>query len=253
MKVLGVIPARIGATRFPGKPLALLKGRPLIAHVLERALECDALDRIVVATDDDGIARAVAALGGEAVRTRSDHASGTDRVAEVAALPEFSSYGAIVNIQGDEPLVDARAIAQAIPPVARGEAVIATLAHRSTDPDAYANPDVVKVRIDAAGDALAFARSPFPGVRAEDGFLRHVGLYVYERATLLRFTTLAIKEPERTERLEQLRALGHGIKIRVVLTPYQSRGVDTPADLAALERDWDTLHESPASGKEPLR
>jgi 3-deoxy-manno-octulosonate cytidylyltransferase (CMP-KDO synthetase) len=253
MKVLGVIPARIGATRFPGKPLALLRGRPLIAHVLERAQECDALDRVVVATDDEGIVRAVEAAGGEAVRTRSDHTSGTDRVAEIAAHPAFASYGAIVNVQGDEPLVDARAIVQAVLPVVQGEAVIATLAHRSTDPDAYANPDVVKVRLDAAGDAIEFARAPFPGVRPEDGFLRHVGLYVYERATLVRFALLPVTPPERAERLEQLRALGHGIKIRVVLTPYQSCGVDTPADLAALERDWDTLHESPASGKEPLR
>jgi 3-deoxy-manno-octulosonate cytidylyltransferase (CMP-KDO synthetase) len=253
VKVLGVIPARMGATRFPGKPLALLRGRPLDEHVLRRARAFDALDRVVVATADDGIARVVEDAGGEAIRTRSDHASGTDRVAEVSAMPAFSAYGAIVNVQGDEPLIDPRAIALAALPVARGEAMMATLAHAETDPDQYASPDVVRVRIDAAGDALEFARGPHADALPPEGFLRHVGLYVYERATLARLTALPATEAERSARLEQLRALGHGIKIRVVLTPYQSRGVDTPADLAALERDWDTLHESPVSGKEPLR
>jgi 3-deoxy-manno-octulosonate cytidylyltransferase (CMP-KDO synthetase) len=253
MKVLGVIPARLGASRFPGKPLALLRGRPVIEHVLARARACAALDRVVVATDDDAIAAAVQGAGGEAVMTRADHASGTDRVAEVSARPEFADFGTVVNVQGDEPRIDPRAIAEAAEPVARGDAVMATLAHVEIDPLEFARTDVVKVVLDEAGDAFTFSRAPIESAWSGGAFLRHVGLYAYERATLLRLTALPVVPPEREQRLEQLRALWHGIKIRVVLTPYESRGVDTPDDLAALERDWDTLHEIPSSGKEPLR
>ena len=253
MKVLGVIPARLGASRFPGKPLALLRGRPLIEHVFLRARACAALDRVVVATDDDNIAHVIEILGGEAIATRDDHASGTDRVAEVAALDAFASYGTIVNVQGDEPGIDPRAIESAALPVARGEAVMATLAHLDADEAAFARPDVVKILCDAEGDALAFTRAPAPEAWQGGSFLRHVGLYAYNRATLARLTAFPVAPPEREERLEQLRALWHGIKIRVVITPYRSRGVDTPADLAALERDWETLHGSPSSAKEPQR
>ena len=242
MKVLGVIPARIGATRFPGKPLALLSGRALVLHVLDRARACPALDRVVVATDAEEIARAVEADGGEAMFTRADHVSGTDRVAEVSA--RLPAYGAVVNLQGDEPTLDPRAIAAATEPVVRGEAVLATLAHEEGDPEAIASPDVVKVTVDADGFAIDFTRAPVEGP-----CLRHGGLYAYERATLARFAALPPSPRERAQRLEQLRALDHGIKIRVVLTPWRSRGVDTPADLAALARD----RERPTSGQEPLR
>jgi 3-deoxy-manno-octulosonate cytidylyltransferase (CMP-KDO synthetase) len=241
VKALGVIPARAGASRFPGKPLALLRGRPMIAHVWERASACPALDRVVIATDDEAIAAAARGFGAEAVLTRADHESGTDRVAEVAARPEFADYGVIVNVQGDEPLLDPAALAAAIAPVAAGEAVLATLAHREFDPAAYASPHVVKVTLDANGDATSFARTPPAAAPGPDGFLRHVGLYVFDRATLLRFTSLPPTAEEQAERLEQLRALGHGIRVRVVITPYVSRGVDTPADLAAIESDWDRL------------
>jgi 3-deoxy-manno-octulosonate cytidylyltransferase (CMP-KDO synthetase) len=228
MKVLGVIPARIGATRFPGKPLALLRGRPLVLLVLDRARACPVLDRVVVATDSPEIARVVAADGGEAMMTRADHASGTDRAAEVSVrLPD---YACVVNLQGDEPTLDPRAIAAAAEPLVRGEAVLATLAHVEDDAATLRSPDVVKVTVDADGCALDFSRAPVPAPA-----LRHVGLYAYERATLARFAALPPSARERSARLEQLRALDHGIKIRVVLTPWRSRGVDTPADLAALE------------------
>ena len=241
MKALGVIPARIGATRFPAKPLALLRGRPLVLHVLDRARECAALDRVVVATDAAEIARIVTEDGGDAMLTREDHASGTDRVAEVAErLPE---YGAVVNLQGDEPTLDPRAIAAAVEPILRGEAKMATLAHRESDLEAFASPDVVKVLVGADGFATDFTREPAAAAMTGGSFLRHVGLYAFERATLLRFASLEPTERERAKRLEQLRALDHGINIRVVLTPWRSRGVDTPADLAELE----------SSGQEPLR
>lgn len=238
MRALGVIPARIGATRFPGKPLALLRGRPLVQHVWDRATACPDLARVVVATDDEKIAASVRGFGGEAILTRADHASGTDRVAEVACRPEFRDFGAIVNLQGDEPLLDPAAMGEALVPVAAGEAGLSTLAHRETDPGLFASPDVVKVVTRVDGNALYFSRAPIgpPG-----GFLRHIGLYVFERATLERFTSLSPTPLERAERLEQLRALEHGIRIRVVITSRGSRGVDTPADLAALERDWDAL------------
>lgn len=238
MKALGVLPARAGATRFPGKPLALLRGRPLIAHVWERARACPALDRVVIATDDAAIAQAAGGFGAEAVLTRADHASGTDRVAEVAARPEFAGYAVIANVQGDEPLLDPAALAAAIAPVVAGEAEFATLAHVETDPAAFASPHVVQVLVDERGDALDFSRQPLGGAPP---FLRHVGLYVFARATLLRFASLPPSPREKAARLEQLRALDHGINVRVVITPYASRGVDTPADLAALERDWDVL------------
>jgi len=233
VKVLGVIPARIGATRFPGKPLALLHGRPLVLHVLDRARACSALDRVVVATDSPEIARFVEEDGGEAMLTRPDHQSGTDRVAEVSSrLPD---YGAVVNLQGDEPTLDPRAIEAAFAPIVRGEAVLSTLAHEETDLQAFASPDVVKVLVGPDGFARMFTREPLPEAMDGRAFLRHVGLYAFERATLLRFAALPPSEGERAHRLEQLRALDHGIKIRVVRTPWRSRGVDTPADLAALE------------------
>jgi 3-deoxy-manno-octulosonate cytidylyltransferase (CMP-KDO synthetase) len=239
VKVLGIIPARAGASRFPGKPLAVLRGRPLVAHVWERARACSALDRVVIATDDAAIAAAATAFGAEAVMTRADHESGTDRCAEVAARPEFAAFGAIANVQGDEPLLDPAALAAAVAPVARGEAPLSTLAHVETDAQALASPHVVQVLVDAAGDARDFVRGAMPG--AAPPFLRHVGLYVFARDTLAKFAALPPSPRERAARLEQLRALAHGIRIRVVITPFASRGVDTPADLAALERDWDTL------------
>jgi len=241
MKVLGVIPARIGATRFPAKPLALIKGTPMVVHAWRRAAACEALARVVVATDDESIAGVIRAAGGEAVLTRADHASGTDRVAEVAARAEFAEYGAVVNVQGDEPAIDPRAIAAAVLPVVAGQARIATLAYEETDEAAFASADAVKVVLDTQGDALYFTRAPIEGARTGGAFLRHIGLYVYERGTLAAFAGLTPSPLERLERLEQLRALWHGIKIRVVRTPYASRGVDTPQDLAALERDWDQL------------
>lgn len=238
MKVLGVIPARAGASRFPGKPLAPLRGRPLLAHVWDRVTACPALDRVVVATDDEAIAAAARGWGAEAVMTRPDHASGTDRVAEVAARPEFAGYDVVANVQGDEPLLDPVALAAAIAPVVAGEAPMATLAHLEDDPAAFASPHVVKVVVDAQGDAVLFSRAPTGGAPP---FLRHVGLYIFERETLHAFAHLSPAPAELAERLEQLRALAHGIRLRVVITPYASRGVDTPADLAALERDWDQV------------
>jgi 3-deoxy-manno-octulosonate cytidylyltransferase (CMP-KDO synthetase) len=241
VRALGVIPARIGATRFPGKPLALLAGKPLVVHVAERATACPELARVVVATDDKSIAGAAWDAGFEAVMTSADHASGTDRVAEVARREEFRSYEVVVNVQGDEPLLDPRAIAAALDPVLHGPSTLATLAHVEEDGALLDSPHVVKVVCDQRGDALYFTRAPVKGASVESGcaraFLRHVGLYVSRRESVLVLAALPPAPPERAEGLEQLRALWHGFKIRVVITPWRSRGVDTPSDLAALERD----------------
>jgi len=243
MRALGVIPARMGATRFPGKPLALLRGKPMVLHVAERATACAELERVVVATDDAGIARVVVDAGYVAVMTRGDHASGTDRVAEVAGRDEFADFAAVVNVQGDEPCIDPRALTDVLAPLALG-APMATLAHVEDDAALFASPHVVKVVCNAAGDALYFTRAPIAGARVPAGggaFLRHAGIYAYARPTLLRLAGLPEAEMERAERLEQLRALDAGITIRVVITPWRSRAVDTPADLVALERDGGTL------------
>jgi 3-deoxy-manno-octulosonate cytidylyltransferase (CMP-KDO synthetase) len=248
MRVLGVIPARLGATRFPGKPLALLRGKPVLRHVWERTSACPALERVVIATDDATIAAAALEWGATAVMTSANHASGTDRIAEVAARPEFQCFEAIVNVQGDEPLIDPAAIAAALEPVAAGQARMSTLAHVEKNARTLASPDVVKVTRDANGDAIDFTRAA-PLVDPLGTTLRHVGLYVYRRDLLLRLTSLAPTPRERKEHLEQLRALEYGIRIRVVITPYASRGVDTPSDLAALERDWEALTGPAESGR----
>ncbi len=215
----------------------------------------------MIATDDAAVADAARGFGAEVVRTSSEHPSGTDRVAEAARLLPFSEI--VVNIQGDEPLLSPDAIAAAIEPLSAtieyrpGEPhpggpvipVMSTLAHVEHDAAAVRSLDVVKVVVNPGGHAVYFSRAPLGAACAPDGsivppaegFLRHVGLYVYRGETLQQLANLSVTPLERQERLEQLRALVFGFRIRVVITPYRSRGVDTPADLAALERDWDAV------------
>jgi len=233
--ILGVIPARIASTRFPGKPLAILAGKPLIQHVWERSSRSRYLSRLVVATDDDQIAAAARGFGAQAVMTRSDHASGTDRAAEVA---ECTGAGVIVNIQGDEPLIDPDAIDAAILTLLDdSHCQMASLKRRITDPSEIENPNVVKVVTGGNGDALYFSRSPIPFHRGEPaGYFKHIGLYVYRRDLLLAYSSLPVGPLEKAEKLEQLRALENGIPIRVAETSYDTIGVDTPEDLAAVER-----------------
>jgi 3-deoxy-manno-octulosonate cytidylyltransferase (CMP-KDO synthetase) len=240
-----IIPARYASTRFPGKPLADLDGQPLIAHVYRRAAACPGVEQVIVATDDMRIAAAVRAFGGDARLTRADHPSGSDRIAEIAAALDCD---VVVNVQGDEPLIDPRAIAQAIEPFADPDVQIATLCHRMVDPGEFADPNVVKVVVDRAGFALYFSRAPIPHLRDERGgwppLFRHIGLYAYRRQALLVLASLPPTPLERAEALEQLRALEHGIRIRAVETAYESIGVDTPADLEKVRR----LLAAPAHG-----
>ena len=229
---IAIIPARYESSRFPGKALAELGGRLLIEHVYRRASEVTAIDRVIVATDDPRIVAAVEAFGGIARLTSRHHASGTDRLAELAV---DLSCDLIVNVQGDEPLIAPRAIADALAPFASDPSlVLATLRHRITDPADLIDPNVVKVVVDRQGFALYFSRSPIPFAFEEadrPAVYKHIGLYVYRRETLLRLAALPPTALERSERLEQLRALEHGYRMLAVETVHDSIGVDTPADL----------------------
>ena len=244
MRVTAVIPARYASTRFPGKPLADLCGKPMIQWVCEGAQRCPLVDRVLVATDDARIAAAVNAFGGTAVMTRGDHPTGTDRLAEVAA--DLASE-LIVNVQGDEPLIDPAMIEAAVRPLLADAAIpMGTLKTPLTSLEEFHNPNVVKVVTDRQGFALYFSRAPIPHPRdfadelatrwQELATAKHVGLYVYRRDFLLRFPTLVPTPLEEQEKLEQLRALEHGYRIHVAATPLGVQGVDTPEDLARVRR-----------------
>ncbi len=243
MTVLAIIPARYASSRFPGKPLAPLSGRPMIQWVHERARAARRVDEVIVATDDARIAEAVGRFGGRAVLTSPEHRSGTDRIAEVVrALDPGRALDVVVNVQGDEPLIDPASIDRAIAPLLEDPRLeMATLATPLADPRDIGDPNKVKVVTDRAGFALYFSRAPIPFRRNGRGAsdpppaLKHVGLYAYRPATLLRLAALPPTPLELTESLEQLRALEHGIRIKVVAVERDSPGVDTPDDLARAE------------------
>lgn len=234
-RTVAVIPARWASVRFPGKTLVRVGGKTLIQHVWERARELGSVERIVVATDDERIAEAVRGFGGVVVMTSAECASGTDRVAEAARQWPADL---VVNLQGDEPVFDVKAVDELVGVMAGDPTIeMGTLAHPIRDEAEFtdvAGPN--KVVLDQAGFALYFSRAPIP-YRRQPGLvtpLRHIGIYVFRTPFLRRFATLAPTPLERTEGLEQLRALEHGVRIRVLLTPHGSIGVDTPADVDRL-------------------
>jgi 3-deoxy-manno-octulosonate cytidylyltransferase (CMP-KDO synthetase) len=248
-RIYGIIPARWGSTRFPGKALHPIGGKPLIQHVWERCRETSTLEDVIVATDDGRIAAAVRDFGGRVELTSPDHPSGTDRLAEVAArLPDATHF---VNVQGDEPtvsagLIDRLALALADDPTLE----MATAAARLHDASDFENPNVVKVVLAANGDALYFSRSPIPFT----GFLHsiagvpiygHHGIYGYTREFLQKFVAWPPSVLEKVERLEQLRALENGIRIRVLITEHAALGVDSPDDVAAAESALSLLPHNP--------
>lgn len=246
MSFVAVIPARYASTRFPGKPLIDLFGKPMIVRVAERAAQSTAT-RVIVATDDDRIATACSAAGIEVAMTRSDHATGTDRLSEVAAALGLADDAVVVNVQGDEPEIPARAIdAVAAMLDADRDAAMATLCHPIHDIADVCNPNVVKCVVAETGDALYFSRAPVPfsrdawaaGVTAMPPGLpvfRHIGLYAYRASFLRAFPALTVPAIERHEALEQLRALAHGFRIRVaVVDEPLPPGIDTPDDYARL-------------------
>jgi 3-deoxy-manno-octulosonate cytidylyltransferase (CMP-KDO synthetase) len=234
-RVLGVIPARYQSTRFPGKALATLAGKSILQHVYERAVQARYLSEVLIATDDDRIYAEARKFGAPVRMTRADHPSGTDRVAEAASA---DSAQVVVNIQGDEPLIDPAAIdAAAIELINDSSLMMGTLKRRIDNPDDITNPNVVKVVTDLSGNAIYFSRNPIPYNRAGGAvYFKHVGLYVYRRNFLLGYSALPVGALEKVECLEQMRALENGYRIRVVETEYESFGVDTPEDLEQAAR-----------------
>jgi 3-deoxy-manno-octulosonate cytidylyltransferase (CMP-KDO synthetase) len=236
MSAVGIIPARYRASRFPGKPLAEIAGRPMLAHVIEGARRAKKLRDVLVATDDERIAAAAAAVGAPVVMTSPAHPTGTDRLAEAAAK---LSDAIVVNVQGDEPLIEGFVIDAVVEALeADPDAPMATVAH-PLDGAALADPNRVKVVLDARGRALYFSRAPIPYRRADapaPRWLQHVGLYAYRRPFLAQFVALAPGGAERAEGLEQLRALEHGFAIRcAVIEGWRSVPVDVPGDVAEVE------------------
>jgi 3-deoxy-manno-octulosonate cytidylyltransferase (CMP-KDO synthetase) len=237
LHIVAVIPARFASSRLPGKPLAEIGGRTMIEHVYRRVSASPIVSQVIVATDDLRIATRVHEFGG-LVRLTKAHETGTDRLAEVAATLDCDL---VVNVQGDEPLIDPGAIAEAVAPFATDPSVmVSTLFRRITQPAELANPNVVKVVVDRGGFALYFSRSPIPHLRDPRGgwppLYKHVGLYAYRRSALMVLASMEPTPLERAESLEQLRALEHGIRIKAVETKYDSFGVDTPEDLEQVRR-----------------
>jgi len=238
MRLVALIPARYGSTRFPGKPLALIAGKPLIQRVYEQARQVKELDGLWVATDEARIRECVEGFGGQVVMTRADHPSGSDRLAEAAHLLGLSYDDIVVNIQGDQPLFPLDLIAKLAAPLRRDpEAVMVTPARREDDLELALNPNVVKVVFDLRHRALYFSRSPLPFWRdaGQPYFYRHLGLYAYQVGFLQKFVHLSTGCWETAEKLEQLRALEHGFPIHIVETAGDTLEVDTPADLARAE------------------
>ena len=228
--VLAVIPARFHSTRLPGKILADIAGKPMIEHVYRRAAAASRVHAVIVATDDERIASAVRSFGGAAIMTRADHVSGTDRIAEaVAALnsaPGANFNGLVVNVQGDEPLLEPATIDAAVEPLLADTSIgMSTISRPFKNREEFESRNVVKVVTTDAGDALYFSRALLAGASA------HVGLYVYRRETLLKLASAPANRLELEESLEQLRALANGVRIRVVPTTHVAAGVDTPEDL----------------------
>jgi 3-deoxy-manno-octulosonate cytidylyltransferase (CMP-KDO synthetase) len=238
-KVVVVIPARYGSTRLPGKPLVLLAGKPMIQRVYERAKLAKQANQVIVATDDERIVKAVEGFGGEAHMTRTDHRTGTERVAEVAAHVEGDIF---VNVQGDEPLLDPAAVDTAVSSLLEEPvASISTVATPIKTPGDIMDPNVVKTVLDFDGNALYFSRAPIPWVRDTASktlvrHLKHLGLYVFQREALLEYATLPQGELERIEQLEQLRWMENGWKIRVAEVEHDAVSVDVPEDVARVEK-----------------
>ncbi|HNQ42979.1 MAG TPA: 3-deoxy-manno-octulosonate cytidylyltransferase [Candidatus Cloacimonadota bacterium] len=235
---IAIIPARYASSRFPGKALALLGGKPVIQHVYERVLASGIFSTVAVATDDERIASAVCAFGGQCIMTDAALASGTDRIA--AALQEFrcSEDSIIFNVQGDEPLISTEPLAALLAAFDDPEVEMASLMSRMDAADEPGNPNQVKVVVDKSYYALYFSRSIIPYDRdggQDYGYMRHIGVYAYRQAILQRFVSLPPSKLETMEKLEQLRALENGIRIKMVATDYQGIGIDTPEDLANME------------------
>ncbi len=246
-KVVAIVPSRFDATRFPGKPLALLNGKPIIQHVFDQASKSGLIDKIYIATDDKRIYDAVTAFGGEAVMTSGSHTTGTDRIEEVAAGLECDI---VLNIQGDEPFIRPEMIDDLVQLMLDDErASIGTLVKKITDLDELLSPHVVKAVLDEEDFAIYFSRAPIPYHRDDwkdlgsielsgsVNVFKHIGIYAYRKKELHKFTAMGESGIEKVERLEQLRAINSGMKIKAKETTYETVGIDTPDDLRRAE-EW---------------
>ncbi len=233
----GIIPARYGSSRFPGKPLADICGKPMFWHVYDRARQCPDMAAVYLATDDERIMAAARDLEVPVIETRSDHPSGTDRVFEAATRLDIRDNDVVVNIQGDEPLLNPTLLGDLIRPLANPEICVTTPV-RLIDPETARRPDLVKVVFSADNKALYFSRAAIPFARegAVDTFYGHIGLYAFRMETLARFVSLPTGKLETMEKLEQLRLLESNLPIQVVPTDYESLSVDRPEDLEAVRR-----------------
>ena len=250
-RAVGIIPARLGSTRFPGKMLAAGTGRPLVLHTLDAARSSNRLDRVVVATDDEGIAAVVRGAGGEAVMTSPSHPNGSSRLAEAAEVLGLTDDALVVNVQGDEPEIDPELIDLAVDALVGSGADVATVGSPFAAGQDPSDPNIVKVVVDCRGRALYFSRSLVPfdrdgvaGGGAVAGPLKHVGLYVYSAGFLRRYVALPETPLERTERLEQLRVLEHGHTISVAVAEAHHVGIDTPDQYAAFVARWRSAHSA---------
>ena len=249
MKVVGIIPARYASTRFPGKPLALIKGKPMIQRVYEQALKSK-LDAVVIATDDVRIADAVMDFGGQYVMTSPNHRSGTDRCCEALDLLK-TKYDAVVNIQGDEPFIDPKQIDLLVDLIVRDDTPLASLAKRIEDEDELFSPNAVKVVVNQEGNAMYFSRSPIPFMRnvdrdewlAKGRFYKHIGIYAYKADVLRQVARMEPSTLEQAESLEQLRWLENGLAIRMALSDAENISIDTPDDLHRAEQYAQTKPE----------
>ncbi len=245
INVVGFIPARAASSRFPGKPLADVCGKPMIIRVYERALKCDALQDVYVATDSEIIMNSVQDHGAKAVMTRSDHPSGTDRIAEAANHVGLEDNDIAVNIQGDQPLFEPKMIDEVIGPLLNDDSIpMSTLIYRIVRDEEINHPNAVKTVFDTEGFALYFSRATIPYCR-ENGasceFFKHHGVYAYRNDFLQQFARLPVGYLEDKERLEQLRALENGFKIKVILTKFDSVEVDTPEDLSRVNQIYSKI------------
>jgi 3-deoxy-manno-octulosonate cytidylyltransferase (CMP-KDO synthetase) len=245
MRVLGVIPARLGSTRLPNKPLQLLAGEPLITRVIQRVIDLGLTDELVVATDSPMVAQVVEHSKVRAVLTNGNHLTGTERVAEVVSRAEYADFDVVANVQGDEPFVPREALSGALDRISQGDDVGTAAVPR--DPEHVKDPGRVKVVTDAGGRALYFSRAPIPyrreaGDSSEGLYWQHLGIYVYTRSALRRWVSLPPSPAEQAERLEQLRALHYGLRIGVArLEQPALPGVDTLDDLRRAEAHWHAL------------
>lgn len=234
LRAVAIIPARYHSSRFPGKALAEIRGKPMIQHVYERTASVESLEKVIIATDDERIREVVRSFKGSVVMTSTHHSSGTERIAEVAR--ELSSH-IVVNVQGDEPLIHPSMILEVLSPFhGRDRPHMSTLKKRMADQEEIEDPNMVKVVTDTKGMALYFSRSPIPYPQKKKGpYFKHIGLYAYERDFLIELSQLKKTSLEEAESLEQLRVLEHGYQIKVIESQYNSIGVDTPKDLERVK------------------